>query len=157
MKTITWKAKTGEIPHNWTSASSFSFSPRQKSWHRGVFPLTLLSLPSIYGANIQRHIHNKKYADYNIKYKDWPCKTGSFCITCIHFCIKMHIRKTSLRRLLIESYRISKTRQNQPINKGVHNRLEMHKYRIFQKLSSPAQRSMAQCVKQKSAVLSTQL
>ena len=107
MKTITWKAKTGEIPHNWTSASSFSFSPRQKSWHRGVFPLTLLSLPSIYGANIQRHIHNKKYADYNIKYKDWPCKTGSFCITCIHFCIKMHIRKTSLRRLLIESYRIS--------------------------------------------------
>lgn len=69
----------------------------------------------------------------------------------------MHIRKTSLRRLLIESYRISKTRQNQPINKGFHNRLEMHKYRIFQELSSPAQRSMAQGVKQTSAVLSTQL
>ena len=31
---------------------------------------------------------------------------------------------------LLESYRISKTRQNQPVNKGFHNRLEMHKYRI---------------------------
>ena len=32
---------------------------------------------------------------------------------------------------LLESYRISKTRQIQPINKGFHNRLEMHKYRTF--------------------------
>ena len=58
---------------------------------------------------------------------------------------------------LLESYRISKIRQIQPINEVFHNRLEMHKYRIFQKLSSPAQRSMAQGVKQTSAVLSTQL